>query len=129
MPVTVPLPPLFDDEPINQSTDRCKPIFETRNLYATNPDADGLSNNQQKSQNQVDIQTRTSVATVNSKNLEARLHILRSRLGVLKIKVAKILDDVFKIPPDPGPVVLASTHPIIDLEGHEDRKHPPPPTC
>jgi hypothetical protein len=130
MPATVSLPPLFGDEPRNQSTDRCKLIFETRNLYATttNPDADRLSNNQQKSQNQVDIQTRTSVATVNSKNLEARLHILRLRLGVLKIKVAKILDDVFKIPPDPGPAVSASTHPIIDLEGHEDRKHPPPPT-
>jgi len=129
MPPTVSLLPLFDDEPRNQSTGQCKPIFETRNLYATNPHADRLSNNQQKSQNQVDIQTRTSVATVNSKNLEACLHILRLRLGVLKIKVAKILDDVFKIPPDPGPTVSASTHPIIDLEGHEDRKHPPPPTC
>jgi hypothetical protein len=128
MPATVSLPPLFGEETRNQSIDRCKPIFETRNLYAINPVADRLSSNHQKSQNQIDFQTRTRVATENSKNLESRLRILRLRLGVLKTKVAKILDDVFKIPPDPGPAVPASTHPIIDIEGHEDRKCLPPPT-
>ncbi|PUZ44577.1 hypothetical protein GQ55_8G116100 [Panicum hallii var. hallii] len=117
--VTVPCPRLLSDELGNPPTNRCKPIPETRNLCKPFSVANAITHNQSKSQNHFEFQSRATVATINSKNLDTRLRILRLRLGFLKTMLAKFLDDVYKNPPGPG----RASSPILYLfdseEAHE----------
>ncbi|RLN28165.1 hypothetical protein C2845_PM05G15970 [Panicum miliaceum] len=129
--VTVPCQRLFGDELRNPSTDRCNPIPETRNLCKPFSVANSIIHSQRKSQNHTEFQSRARVATINSKNLDTRLRILRLRLGFFKIKLARFLDDVYKNPPDPGPANSSSILYLFDSEevrevGERSTSHLPP---
>ncbi|OEL32010.1 hypothetical protein BAE44_0006972 [Dichanthelium oligosanthes] len=61
-----------------------------------------------------------------SSDLVGRLRSLRQRVDGLKIKVASILEYVYKIPPDPGPRRSPRSQHAAANTIHEERKEPTP---
>lgn len=97
-------------EPGNPPTNRCTPILETRNHHQKIvPEVERIFPSQTKIHDLAEIRTKAIVANTDLNNLEKRLQILRSHLGSLKTRLATIFDELYKVPPDPGPRNSPST--------------------
>lgn len=106
--------------------DRHSQFHETRNQQKSNHQRESVKPIQAKSQDHAGTRNRANRATEISSDLVVRFRILRQRVDGLKLKVASILEDVYKNPPDPGPGSAPRSQPGAAKASHEERKEPTP---